>query len=330
MNRQQLLRHAAALLLAGAATAFGAAQAQTVKLRFGHAHPEADSQHQAAVQFANRVKARTNGAVEIQIFPNNTLGNDNTMIQGVRGGTIDIAMSGNPFFTGLAPKLNALDLPYQFATAEQAYKVLDGAVGRSLLDELSAHQMKALAFWEIGFRSLANSRRAVMKADDIKGLKLRTTPNPAHIKAFQLLGANPQPMPFSEVFPALESKAVDGHENPPTLMLATKMHEVQKHLSLTRHAYTALVVVMNKAKFDGLSADHQKVLLEEALAAAKFQRELNAKGEASALAELRAKGMQIVENPDTAAIRAIVRDETRKLYVEKNGDAVLKAIEAVN
>jgi TRAP-type C4-dicarboxylate transport system substrate-binding protein len=131
------------------------------------------------------------------------------------------------------------------------------------------------------------------------------------------------------VFPALESGAVEGHENPPTLMLATKMHEVQKHLSLTRHAYTALVVVMNKAKFDGLNPAHQTVLLEEALAAAKFQRDMNAKGEAGAIAELKAKGMQVVENPDVAGIRAIVRDETRKLFVERNGDAVLKAIEAV-
>ena len=128
MNRQRFLTTLAGTL-AAALLAFGA-QAQTVKLRFGHAHPEADSQHQAAVQFANRVKARTNGAVEIAIFPNNSLGNDNTMIQGVRGGTIDIAMSGNPFFTGMAPKLNALDLPYQFTSTQQVYKVLDGAVGR--------------------------------------------------------------------------------------------------------------------------------------------------------------------------------------------------------
>ncbi|HEU0201006.1 MAG TPA: TRAP transporter substrate-binding protein [Burkholderiaceae bacterium] len=323
-----LPRIAVALLVAASGVAW--AQTSPIKLRFAHAHPEADSQHQAALSFARRVKERTNGALEIAIYPSNQLGNDNTMIAGVRGGTIDIEMSGNPFFTGLVPKLNALDLPYQFGSAEQVYKVLDGAVGRALLDELSAHQMKGLAFWEVGFRSLANNRRVVHRAEDIKGLKLRTTPNAAHIKAFQLLGANPQPMPFGEVFPALESGAIDGHENPPTLMLATKMHEVQKHLSLTRHAYTALVVVMNKAKFDGLKPQHQTVLLEEALAAARLQRELNAKGEAAALAQLRAKGMQIVENPDVNAIRALVRDETRRLYVEKNGDAVLKAIEAAH
>jgi tripartite ATP-independent transporter DctP family solute receptor len=322
-----LLRTAAALLAVMTGVAF--AQTAPIKLRFGHASPESDSQHLAALEFAKRIKERTQGAIEVAVYPSNQLGNDNTMIAGVRGGTIDIETSGNPFFTGLVPKLNALDLPYQFASAEQAYRVLDGPIGRALLDDLSAHQMKGLAFWEVGFRSLANNRRAVKGAGDIKGLKLRTTPNPAHLKAFQLLGANPQPMPFGEVFPALESGAIDGHENPPTLMLASKMHEVQKHLSLTRHAYTALVVVMNKARFDGLKPEQQKVLLEEAAAAAKFQRELNARNEASVIAQLRAKGMQVVESPDIAGIRAVVRDETRKLYVEKNGDAVLKAIEAV-
>ncbi len=326
---KMIRRTALSLLLAATAGAAWAQGTGPVKLRFGHAHSETDSQHLAALEFAKKVKERTQGGVEIQVFPNNQLGNDNTMIAGVRGGTIDMETSGNPFFTGLVPKLNALDLPYHFDTAAQAYKVLDSAVGRSLLNELEAHQLKGLAFWEVGFRSLANSRRAVNKADDIKGLKLRTTPNPAHIKAFQMMGANPQPMPFGEVYAALESKAIDGHENPPTLMLSSKMHEVQKHLSLTRHAYTALVVVMNKAKFDGLKPEHQQVLLQEAGAAAKLQRELNAKGEAGALAELRTKGMQVVENPDMSAVRDAVKAETRRLFIEKNGDAVLKAIEAL-
>lgn len=321
-----LRRLLGALLMAAVPLAM--AQTAPMKLKFGHAHAESDSQHEAALEFARKVKERTGGAIEIQVFPNSSLGNDNSMIAAVRGGTIDIEASGNPFFTGLVSKLNALDLPYQFDTPQQAYKVLDGQVGRSLLDELEPYQLKGLAFWEVGFRSLANSRRPVVKAEDIKGLKLRTTPNPAHLKAFQLLGANPQPMPFAEVFPALESRAIDGHENPPTLMLSSRMHEVQKHLSLTRHAYTALVVVMNKARFDGLKPEYQQVLLQEAAAAARFQRDLNARGEAAALAQLKAQGMQIVENPDVQAIRAVVRDETRKLYIEKNGDAVLKAIDA--
>lgn len=308
----------------------GIASAQTapVKLRFGHAHPVTDSQHVAALEFAKKVKERTQGGIEIQVFPSNQLGNDNTMIAGVRGGTIDIETSGNPFFTGIVPKLNVLDLPYLFDDATQVAKVLDGQIGRSLLNELEAHQMKGLAFWEVGYRSLANSRRPVNKAEDIKGLKLRTTPNQAHIKAFQLLGAAPQPMPFSEVFSALETKAIDGHENPPTLMASTKMYEVQKHLSLTKHAYTALIVVMNKAKFESLKPEFQQILLQEAANAAVFQRDLNARSEASALAELRKHGMQIVEKPDIDGIKAIVKDEVRRMFIEKNGDDLLKAIDA--
>ena len=308
----------------------GIASAQTapVKLRFGHAHPVTDSQHVAALEFAKKVKERTQGGIEIQVFPSNQLGNDNTMIAGVRGGTIDIETSGNPFFTGIVPKLNVLDLPYLFDDATQVAKVLDGQIGRSLLNELEAHQMKGLAFWEVGYRSLANSRRPVNKAEDIKGLKLRTTPNQAHIKAFQLLGAAPQPMPFSEVFSALETKAIDGHENPPTLMASTKMYEVQKHLSLTKHAYTALIVVMNKAKFESLKPEFQQILLQEAANAAVFQRDLNARSEASALAELRKHGMQIVDKPDIDGIKAIVKDEVRRMFIEKNGDDLLKAIDA--
>lgn len=318
----------AALLATPLAFSTGTATAQApIKLRFSHTVPESDSQHKAALEFSKRVKDRTQGGVEIQVFAHSQLGNDVTLVTGVRSGTIDIGATGNPFVTGLAPRLNALDLPYQFADAQQAYRALDGAVGRSLLDELSAHQIKGLAFWEIGFRSLGNNKRPIQGADDIKGLKIRTTPNPSHLKAFQLLGANPQPMPFAEVFGALESGAVDGQENPPTLMLSSKMYEVQKYLSLTRHAYTPLVVIMNKARFESLKPEFQKVIMEEAATAANFQRKLNADGEKDAIAQLRAKGMQINENPDTASIRKIVRDETRKLYVEKNGDAVLKAMD---
>ena len=314
-------------LLIAATAGLASAQTATVKLRFGHALPASDSQHLAALEFSKRVKERTQGGVEIQVFANNQLGNDSTLINSVRSGTIDICATGNPFFTGMAPRLNVLDLPYQFTDAQQVYRVLDGPTGRSLLDDLGAHQMKGLAFWEIGFRSLANNKRQVSKAEDIKGLKIRTTPNPSHLKAFQLLGASPQPMPFAEVFSALESGAVDGNENPPVLMVTSKMYEVQKYLSLTRHAYTALVVAMNKAKFDALKPEFQKVLLEESASAAVLQRKMNAENETAAIAQLRAKGMQVNETPDIASIRAVVKDEVRKMYVEKNGDAVLKAID---
>ncbi|MBS1132407.1 MAG: hypothetical protein H6R16_3409 [Proteobacteria bacterium] len=327
MNKSLMRFFVAAVLCVSVCSSW--AQTAPIRLRFAHPHTVIDPLHIAALDFAKRVKAGTGGGIEIQVYPNSQLGNDNTVIAGVRGGTIDFAATGNPFFTGIVPKLNVLDLPYQFDNAQQVARILDGPVGRSLLDELGAHQMKGLAFWEVGFRSLANSRRPVLKAEDIKGLKIRTTPNPAHIKAFQLLGAAPQPMPFAEVFSALESKAIDGHENPPTLMFSSKMYEVQKYLSLTKHAYTALILVMNKARFESLKPEFQKILLQESLNAAVLQRDMNAKGEMVALAEMRKLGMQINEKPNVESIRAIVKDETRKIFIEKNGDELIKKIDAL-
>jgi len=222
--------------------------------------------------------------------------------------------------------MNVLDLPYMFRDAPHAYQVLDGAVGRSLLDDLGSHNLKGLAFWEVGFRNVTNSRRPIKTPEDVKGLKLRTTPNPAHLKAFQLLGANPLPMPFSEVYMALESRAVDGQENPLPLIAAAKLYEVQKYLSLTRHAYTAMPLVMNKAKFDAMPAAQQKVLLEAALEAGKFQRELNRQGEAANLADLKKRGMTVEENVDTEAFAKIVAAPVRKDYTDKFGSDLVDAI----
>src|SRR5690606_1761670 len=221
---------------------------------------------------------------------------------------------------------NVLDLPYLFEYEAQAFKVLDGPTGRGLLHDLDNYGLKGLAFWEIGFRSFANNKKPVGQAADISGLKVRTTPNPAHIKAFELLGANPQPMAFTEVYTALESGAIDGHENPPTLILSSKMYEVQKHLSLTRHAYTARLIFMNKRKFDKLTPENQQIMLEEALRAAGYQRELNAKNQAAALKELQQHGVEINANPDIESIRKIVKGPVHAEFTAKYGDKILKAI----
>lgn len=316
----------AALLTASLLTALPASAA--TKLRFGHAGPETDSQHAAALEFAKKVKERTKGEIEIQIFPNNALGNDQAMIQSVRGGVLDMEMSGNPNFTGIVSKMNAFDLPYIFNDAAHAYRVLDGKVGQSMLDELGKHGMKGLAYWEVGFRSMTNSKRPIRTPEDVRGLKIRTSPNPAHIKAFQALGSNPVPMPLSELYSALETGAVDAQEHPVGITWSAKFNEVQKHLSMTRHAYTAMIVVMNKAKFDSLKPEHQKIILEAAVEGGKFQRELNTKNEAMMIADLKQKGMQVVESIDSAPFRKVVAEETRKLFIEKNGADVINAIDA--
>lgn len=304
----------------------GAARAQATVMRFGHPHPTSDSWQAASLAFAEKVKARTGGKIEIQVFPNGALGSDPQMISAVRGGTLDITLTGNPFFTGMAPQLNVLDLPFLFESRAHAGKVFDGGIGEGLRKDLEASNLKALATWEVGWRNLTNSRRPIATAADIKGLKIRTTPNPAHVKAFQLLGAAPTPMPFTELFTALETRTVDGQENPVTLILNAKFYEVQKHLSLTRHAFTSAPLCMNKAKFDALDAATQKALVETAMEMAAAQRKMNEDAEGSSLAELKKNGMQAVETPDRDSFSKIVTDEVRKEFVAKFGASVLDAI----
>lgn len=185
-------------LAAPLATPFlaGQARAQAVRLRFAHPHPDTDSWATAAKQFGDEVRERTGGAVMVQVHGNGALGSDPTTIAAARGGTLDIALTGNPFFTGILPKLNALDLPFLFRDRRHVAAVLDGPIGQELLGELDGHGLRGLGFWDIGFRNATNSRRPVNGAADFQGLKIRTTPNPAHIKAFQLLGANPVPLPL--------------------------------------------------------------------------------------------------------------------------------------
>lgn len=302
------------------------AMAQGAKLRFAHPHPESDSWHKAALLFAERVKKQTDGRFEVQVFPNGSLGSDSQTISAVRGGSLDICLTGNPFFTGLAPKLNVLDLPFLIQSRNHAAAVMDGAIGDGLRRELEPSNLKALATWEIGWRNLTNNRRPVATPADLRGLKIRTTPNPAHLRAFQLLGAVPTPMAFTELFTALETGTVDGQENPVTLILHAKFFEVQKHLSLTRHAFTTGPVVMNKQKFDAYPPEVQKALTSVAIELAAEQRKMNEDAEGSSLAALKKGGMQAVENPDRDAFAKIVTAEVEKEFVGKYGAETLEAI----
>lgn len=302
------------------------AQAATT-LTLAHAHPVEDSQHLAAMRFAERVKERSGDEITIRIFPNGQLGNDQAMIAGVRGGTIDIELSGNPYFSGIVSELNVLDLPFLFDDYEQAYRVLDGDVGLGLLARMREKDLEGLAFWEIGFRNLTNSRRAIESAADIKGLKLRTTPNPAHIAAFEALGANPIPMPFAELFTALETGTVDGQENPVSLIRSASLADVQDHLSLTAHAYTAAPLVINKNRFDSLTDEQQQLLRDEAQEAARYQRQLNQERMSNDLEFLRQQGIQIIEQPDRASMRNRVADAVLSEFTSLHGSELVEAVE---
>jgi TRAP-type transport system periplasmic protein len=305
-----------------------ATYAATFNLKLGHAVNTTDGQHAAAVKMAELVKQRTNGEVEITIYPANQLGNDAAMINGARGGTIDIVSSGASNFNGIVPHTAALELPFVFRSASHAYAVLDGPVGTGVLGELSAHGLKGLAFWENGWRAFTNNKRPVRTPDDLKGLKIRSTPNPYHIQAFKLLGMNPSPMPIAELYTALETGAFDAQEHPINVTLSAKFYEVQKHLTVSNHVYSPLILVMNKAKLETLPAAHQAVIVEAAREAARYQRDLNAQRAGKVVADLKQAGMQVVENVDMAPFQKIVSEPIAKTFAEKNGMGLLQAIEA--
>ena len=322
-----MARPIATLVLGCLLTALGAAHAQETKLRLAHTQPDTDSQHVALVQYAKLVQERTGGQVRIEIFHGGQLGNDNAILSGTRGGVIDLALTGNPFFAGINPRQSALDLPGIIRSFGHAYKVLDGPIGAEIRGEIEQYNFKGLGFPEIGFRNLTNSRRPVVKLEDMAGLKIRTTPNPAHMKAFQLVGVNPVPMAYTEVFTALESRAVDGQENPITLIQSAKFYEVQKYLTLTQHAYTTAVFVMNLKKFQSLPPAAQQAMEATAMEVIREQRAANRRIEEGDLAKLRSAGMQVVTDFPRAEFRAKVYGPVKADYVARFGPALVDAIE---
>lgn len=315
-------------LVAGMSMMIANANAE-VSLRFGYEAPRTDSQHLAAKKFNELLNEKTKGEIKLKLFPDSTLGNAQTMISGVRGGTIDLEMSGSPNFTGLEPKLNVIDIPFIFKDRTHVYKVLDGEIGQGLLKDLEAQGLKGLAFWDVGFRAFSNSKHPVTKPEDIKGLKVRTNQNPMYIEAFKLLGANPVPMPLAELYTALETRAVDAQEHPIGIFWSSKLYEVQKYLSLTNHGYTPLIVVMNKAKFDALSPELQNAMVEAAKEAGQYQRDLNVKNEKEIITNLQKQGVEVIEKVDTQPFQAVIAEQVRKSFVEKHGDALLKQVDVL-
>ncbi len=314
-------------LIAGMAIFNASAASAEISLRFGYEAPRSDTQHIAAKKFNELLAEKTKSEVKLKLFPDSTLGNAQTMIAGVRGGTIDLEMSGSPNFTGLVQSLNVIDIPFIFKDREHVYKVLDGEIGQGLLKSLEEKGLKGLAFWDVGFRAFSNSKHTMTKPEDVKGLKVRTNQNPMYIEAFSLLGANPVPMPLAELYTALETRAVDAQEHPIGIFWSSKLYEVQKYLTLSNHGYTPLIVVMNKAKFDSLSPTLQQAILDAAKEAGKFQRDLNVKNEQEIIAKLRKEGVEVTETIDPAPFKAIIEEKVRKSYIEKHGDTLVHKID---
>jgi tripartite ATP-independent transporter DctP family solute receptor len=294
------------LMLAGAAAlAFPApsALAQTaMKINISVAQ---NSHYGVAIDtFAREVEARTNGRYKIQTFYAGALGAERESVEGVQLGTLDLTLTSTGPLPNFVPEVAILDIPFLFRDYAHARAVLDGPIGQEMLQKFPPKGMVALAWGENGFRHMTNSKRPVNAPDDLRGLKMRTMENPIHIQAYKQFGILPTPMAFTEVFTALQQGTVDGQENPLSVITAAKLDQVQKNLTLTGHVYSPAVILMNKAQWDKLSAADKQAFLDAAKEAVKANRARIDDDERKAVADLRSKGMAIVENVDKAKFQA--------------------------
>jgi tripartite ATP-independent transporter DctP family solute receptor len=311
------------LVLSFAALCGSASAALDLKL--GHAINEKDVFHEASLKFKEIVEEKTKGEVTVTIYPNAKLGDERNLLESLKMGTVDMGIvTGGPVINFL-PSFGVLDLPFLFASAEQAYKVLDGPVGQGFFADMEKLGWKGLAYGERGFRNLTNSKKAVTVPDDMKGLKIRVMQNPIYIDAFTALGANAVPMAWTETLTALQQGTIDGEENPLNVIVAYNINESNKYLSITRHAYAPNVILMSMRTWNKLSADQQKIVQEAALSAAAHNRDIDNKMEAEWLQELKDKGMQVVDNPDLTLFREAVKSVYEK-YEPQYGKELIQSI----
>lgn len=296
MNGMKILS-IAALIAMGAA----AAQAQEITLRAGHSANVDEPYHKGLERFAQIVSEKTEGRVKVEIFANNQLGDEKEMIEGLMLGTLDITVPSNGVLTNFAPALSIFDLPFLFDDREHMYRVMDGEVGQALAGEMKAAGFQLLGFYEAGIRHIV-TKEPIESVEDIQGDKIRTMGVPAHVASFNAFGANATPLPYSELYSALEAGVVDGAEAAYTNYYSKRFYEVAPNLAEV--AWTALVadLIMSEERFASLPADVQAVLLEAGAESARYQREVYTASDEELKKLIEAKGVKIT-HPDIAPFR---------------------------
>jgi tripartite ATP-independent transporter DctP family solute receptor len=300
--RRTVLSLVATLALGAAGSSF----AQDIKprlIRFGYGLNEVSNQGRAAKFLAAEIEKASGGKMKMRAIGGAALGPDVQMQQALIGGAQEMMVGSTATLVGITKEMALWDTPFLFNNAKEADAVLDGPVGQKVMAKLEEKGLVGLVYWENGFRNLTNNKRAITRLEDMADVKLRVMQNEVFLNSFRTLGANAIPLPFSELFSALETKTVDGQENPFNTILSSKFYEVQKYLSVTNHVYSPWIVLASKKWWDGLSKDEKKVLLDAAIKSRDFERKDTRDEAAKALADLKAKGMQINELTPTEAAR---------------------------
>ena len=291
-----LIAALAATTLSSAITAVTAQAADDIRprmIRFGYGLNEDSNQGRAAKLLAEEIAKASDGKLKVRTFGSASLGSDDQMQNALIGGAQEMMVGSTATLVGVAEEMAVWDTPFLFENEQQADYVLDGPVGQKVMDALEEKGLVGLAYWENGFRNLTNNVRPVETLEDFNGIKLRVMPNPVFIDTFKQMGANAVPLPFSELFTALETKAVDGQENPYNTILSSKFYEVQKYLSVTNHVYSPWIVTASKRWWDGLSKTEQDIIMKAAKTARDSEREDTRAEAREALAKIKQQGMEV-------------------------------------
>ncbi|MFJ1300108.1 TRAP transporter substrate-binding protein [Pseudomonadota bacterium AL_CKDN230030165-1A_HGKHYDSX7] len=317
-----------------ACTVVGSAWAQDIKprlIRFGYGLNDDSVQGRAARHLAQELEKLSGGKMKMKTFGSASLGSDEQMQGALVGGAQEMMVGSTAPLAGMVKDFGIFDLPFLFESEKEADAVLDGPLGTRLLGKLEAKGLVGLVYWENGFRNMTNSKRPIVRAEDMQGIKLRVMQNQIALGVFNQLGANAVPMPFSELFTALETRTVDGQENPVTTIQSSKFYEVQPYLTLTRHVYTPWVVLASKKWWDTLSPDEQKLIRQAAANSRDFERKDSRADSTKAMGVLEKSGMKInTPSPEEVArMREKVKPVVDKYTQELGPDLVRELNEEI-
>jgi len=301
---------ALSIMLGVTTTPSAAQEIQERVIRFGHLNNPDHPVSMGVKKFAELVAAKSGGKLQVKEFPSNQLGTEQQQTSALQGGVQEMQAPATTSLVGIVKDYGVIDFPFTVANHAQAFALLDGPLGTKLPEK----GLVGLAYWDLGFRNVTNSKRPIAKPEDLEGLKLRVIPNPVFLDTFKAFKANPVPMSFSELYTALETRTVDGQENPYAVILSNKFYEVQKFLSGTNHVYGTNIILISRKFWDRLSPAEQKILQDAAIEARDYQRQVSRAAAEKAVGELQAKGMQFnaVAPAEQQRMREIAKPVTEK------------------
>lgn len=320
------------LFVAGSLFATGTALAQDIKTHnFKVAFVQnIDHPHGiGAKKFGELLEQKSGGKMKAKAFGGGSLGGDAQVISSLQGGVVEMTLVSPGLLTGLIKEFSVFDLPFMFTSYREVDAVMDGPVGTRLLDMLKDKGLIGLGYWDHGFRNITSAKRPINKMEDISGLKVRVIQIPIFIDTFSALGANPVPLPFPELYTALETGTVDGQENPFASIETSKFYEVQKYAATTGHVYNPLVAIFSKKVWDRLSEDERRIVQEAATEAGLYERKVSREANEKSMQTLRGEGMQITElsSEEIDRMRQKVKPVTDK-YTQSIGPDLVAEVQA--